>query len=245
MNFNFDPEEYKKVSRAIEEKVKKISDAESISFGIILITTSLLIFLVSCTRIGRDDIYGFQLITKYRVVTAQLFVLFHVLTIIVLAPRKFPDRFQFATLFSLVNVALFFSIYTVEARNKISNFPDTGNISVACFFILAITILLFGIKAHYRESQLWVFKQLGRLYWPLERRYESENQEKYIQKNKIREMMWGGIALLLSGILILGFQIWDIFMQGYTSHDTVLNLMFSIILIMGGIALIVLYNFRK
>lgn len=107
MNFNFSPNQYKKIGEHIEKKVLKTSDQSAILLGAALLLISLCAFLFSALTRELGCATGYELILRSHNMLATIFATFHLLAIVFLLIPNFPDKFQFATTFTIINIPLF------------------------------------------------------------------------------------------------------------------------------------------
>ena len=154
--FSFD--QIKKISEAIEEGVRRTKINRTILAGVCLLVGSLVAFLFSSSDVGREAVNGYELIIKYKLKTATGFVFLHALTLFALAVPKLRDKFQFATLFTLMNILLLFLIYAYEAPLAIRDFRGFSGLTLIALFLCWI---LFGLEAYKTKSKNPLFVFIG------------------------------------------------------------------------------------
>jgi len=165
-------EGYKKIAEVIEKKVYKLKPAKIIFLGTLVVALSLFLFMVAKWRTDQGVINGMELVFKYGMMSATTFVILHVLTVLVLLLPIIPDKFQFATLFTLINIPLSFAIYAeVEAKMKVISYK--ANLAVLCFFCLMFCWILFGLEATRRESKLAIFRFWGKINAWIQKKYDE------------------------------------------------------------------------
>ena len=153
------PEDLKKIGEYLEKKIRLTKTSKIIVLGISFLSISLLAFLLSSTATENGHIRGYQLISEYGFTSAKIFLGLHFLTLLVLIVPRFPDKFQFAALFSLINIPLLFLIY-YELERKITQSPNTVNESIICFFMLMFCWIAFGLETYKTKPRLFIFKIL-------------------------------------------------------------------------------------
>ena len=134
MNFNLSPKQYKKIGEQIENKVLKASEKSAILLGVAPLAVSLCFFLFSPSTRDLSCATGYELVAGGKI-SAIFFVAAHLVSIFALLIPNFPDKFQFATTFTIVSIPLLFFIGT-------NGFKSAG---VACqkipLFILIPSLL--------------------------------------------------------------------------------------------------------
>ena len=161
MNFNLFPEQCKKIGSYIEKKVLKTGDQSAILIGVIFFLISLCAFLFSPSTRELSCATGYELVA-YHKISAIFFVATHLLAVLVLLIPNFPDKFQFATTFTIIGIPLLFCIMTNGFKSEgtaCTNIPY----SVVSFFALMFCWMICGIKANHRKSQLMPFRFIGKL----------------------------------------------------------------------------------
>lgn len=160
MSYLLPPEDARKIAERLEKKVKSTKTRSIINLGLVLLIISILAFMLSSSSLKPSGtIHGYDLIFRYKLMTAQIFMLLHVLTIIVLL-SPVQDKFQFATIFTLINVPLLFFIYMCDAAKRIPGFQSEANISMLCFFMLMVCWMIFGLETYKASPKFAFFKLL-------------------------------------------------------------------------------------
>lgn len=155
------------ICEKIEKTVYSKNSKDLKIIGIVLVILSLLFFIFSGDSKGKMFSLFTHSVIVDRMPSAIAFLLLHVLTVVVLLIPKFPDKFQFATLFTFINIILFFRVIGVIC------YDNCANLSLISFFILMICWLLFGLEATRCDSRLLIFKLFGRFNARIQKKYDQ------------------------------------------------------------------------
>ncbi len=166
------PEDVKKIGEYFEKRIKFTKTSKIIILGVCFLSVSLIAFLLSSTAIGLGYIRGYELVFKYGLVSAKVFLVLHCLTLLMLIIPRFPDKFQFATLFTLINIPLLFFIY-YEVGQKITRSSNTVNESIVCFFMLMFCWIMFGLETYKTSPKIIWFKWLAGINDKMQREFDQ------------------------------------------------------------------------
>jgi len=152
------PKEIKRISEAIERRILKATGQGVSIVAISLLSVSLLGFWFSSIPFSGGFISAKDLFLKHHLLTAQTFLVLHVLSILVLAAKFIPDRIRFATLFTVINVGLSFGIF-FEAERKISGYSgQISGLNILSSICLMLCLILLGVEAMKTEPKFFLFK---------------------------------------------------------------------------------------
>lgn len=170
-------DEYQKNIRNVSEKIEKLVYGRKIrdikNIGSALVVASLIFFVCSVDKTGVTFSKNMHALIDYKLPSTVVFFALHVFTLIVLMIPRMADRFQFATLFTLINIPLLFRMNIAVSDMNMPQYDNLLNLSVACFFLLIACWVLFGLEATRQEARLWFFKAFGRLNAWIQKKFDE------------------------------------------------------------------------
>jgi hypothetical protein len=170
-------DEYQKNLRDISEKIEKVvygkKSRDVKNVGLVLVAESLIFFVFSIDKSGVVLSKNMHALIDYKLPSAIIFFALHVFTLIVLIIPQMVDKFQFATLFTLINIPLLFRVNIVVCDMKMPLYDKLLNLSIACFFLLMACQILFGLEATRQQANLTFFRSFGKLNAWIQKKFDE------------------------------------------------------------------------